>query len=59
MFVLRVAGDISRIKKAAEFETRLTNRVRISAEEFDRMMTHRETMFGKCNYIPTVSFICF
>jgi hydroxymethylglutaryl-CoA synthase len=56
MFVLRVTGDYSRIKKAAQFKTRLTNRVRISAEEFDSMMTHREQMFGKCNYVPTVSF---
>lgn len=56
MFVLRVTADYSSIKKAAQFETRLNSRVRISSEEFDSMMTHREQIFGKSNYVPTVRF---
>jgi hydroxymethylglutaryl-CoA synthase len=54
MFVLRVNGDYSHIQKNAHFESRLASRVKITAEEFDKIMAHRELMFGKSNYEPQV-----
>ena len=39
----------------AEFQDRLDRRVRLSAEDYDQWMTHRESLFGKCDYEPSVS----
>jgi 3-hydroxy-3-methylglutaryl CoA synthase len=57
MFVIKVVGDYSVLRAKTSFRERLENRVKISPEEFDRWMAHREIMFGKANYIPTVSVL--
>ena len=56
MFMIKVVGDYSVLKQKTSFTERLEKRVKISPEEFDRWMAHREIMFGKPDYIPTVSF---
>ena len=38
-----------------EFQDRLDRRVRLSAEDYDQWMAHRESLFGKCDYEPSVS----
>lgn len=55
MFMIHVKGDYKQIQKASEFKTRLANRIKIPAPEFDRLMAYREKMHGKCNFEPQVS----
>ena len=55
MFILRVAPAYKQIQKIASFDLRLQNRVRVSAEEYDRCMSKREQLFGKADYTPNVS----
>ena len=39
----------------SQFQERLDSRVQISAQEYDNWMSHRESLFGKCDYEPQVS----
>ena len=39
----------------AEFQERLDQRVKLSPEEYDQWMAHRESLFGIRDYEPTVS----
>ena len=54
MFLLHVVGDYKKIQEFCNFKNRLEKRVKISPEEFDQWMAHREANFGKCPYEPTV-----
>lgn len=38
-----------------QFQERIDKRIKVSAEQYDQWMTHRESLFGKCDYKPTVS----
>lgn len=58
MFMIRVNGDYSHIQRTSEFKTRLESRIKLSPEEFDKWMAHRESLFGKANYEPTVRSTC-
>lgn len=55
MFMVRVKGDYKHIQKKAQFKERLASRIKLSAEEYDKWMAHREATFGKNSYEPTVS----
>lgn len=57
MFTIHVKGDYKHIQKTVEFKTRLESRIKIPAEEFDRLMAYREKMHGKCNFEPQVSIL--
>ena len=68
MFIIKVAGDYSKVIRPVNFKKRLEERVKISPEEFDRWMTirelpdftfyiHRELNYGKCPYVPQVRTI--
>ena len=39
----------------AEFQTRLDSRIKLTPTEYDLWMSHREGLFGKKDYKPTVS----
>jgi hydroxymethylglutaryl-CoA synthase len=55
MFMIKVNGDYSKIQEASEFKNRLGSRLKISPEEFDKWMAHRESIFGKAPYDPSVN----
>jgi len=57
MFVARVKPGYkySMLVKNMQFKERLDQRVRVSAKEYDSWMAHRESLFGKCNFMPTGS----
>lgn len=57
MFIIKVAGDYSKVIRPVNFKKRLEERVKISPEEFDRWMTIRELNYGKCPYVPQVRTI--
>jgi hydroxymethylglutaryl-CoA synthase len=59
MFFVRVVGDYKHIQQTAQFKHRLANRIKLSAEEYDKWMAHRESLFGKANYEPTVTIFLF
>jgi len=52
MFTIRGVGDYSQIASTADFHQRLSERLRLKVEEYDRRMMLRETRFGKSNYKP-------
>lgn len=57
MFVVHVRPGYKQhpLTTNAVFQQRLDARVRLSAEEYDNWMAHRESLFGKKDYAPTVS----
>lgn len=59
MFMIRVSSngwDYRKVLGNSVFKKRLESRVKISPEEFDRWMSHKEQIFGKNSYTPTVSY---
>ena len=54
MFTIHVNGNYQHIQKACEFKSRLESRIKVSPEEFDKLMAYREKMYGRCNFEPQV-----
>jgi len=48
-----------KVTRLAKFQDRLDSRIKLSPEEYDQWMAHRETMFGKKDYKPQVSHSTF
>ena len=47
MFLVRVNPGYERIREAAEFESRLEQRVQVDAEEYQMKMKRRQESYGK------------
>ena len=54
MFLIRVAegNDYMQVIRPANYKKRLESRVKISPEQFDQWMSHREASYGVCPYVP-------
>lgn len=55
LFVLRFDKQYKKIATACEFKYRLAQRIKVTPTEYDAIMAHRQSMFGKNDYTPTVS----
>lgn len=55
MFVLRFTDQYKQISKVASFKDRLAKRVKVSAEEYDSVMSKREQNYGKSDFSPKVN----
>ena len=54
MFFVKFKADYKKhpVYSLASYQTRLEQRTKVSAEEYDSWMTSREQLFGKCGYTP-------
>ena len=57
MFILSVQPGYERIRQLSCFKERLSNRIKVSPEEYNQWMELREKSFGKANIAPTVSIV--
>lgn len=55
MFILNVRSGYEKIRQLSCFKERLAGRVKVSPEEYNQWMSHREQCFGKSNIIPKAS----
>ena len=55
MFILRFKAGYKNIQRIAYYKDRLSSRVKVRPEDFDREMTMREEKFGLPNIKPIVS----
>lgn len=56
MFFLRFKPEYKNIQRIASYKDRLSKRVKVSAEDYEREMKMREEKFGFGNYKPIVSY---
>lgn len=54
LFILKVQGDIFKIKKELNIHERMANRIKISPTEFEEIMDKREKAYGNLPTTPSV-----
>jgi hydroxymethylglutaryl-CoA synthase len=53
LFRLTFTKDYKRVRHISDFKKRLESRMKLSPEQYDQLMAHRESIFGVNDYTPT------